>query len=405
MLACGALPYYASAQEALRMSLTSAEAAELRRKAATTLGYYNIKAGPTAWNFAAGLEAEYTDNVRLEPSQLARADLSLRPRVDTRMIWPVSQQNSLNLRLGAGYAFYVQHSEFNRYFISPGTELAFDLYVGKAWLSFHDRITITEDTYQDPTIVGAADYSRLENELGFTAVWDLNRIIARFGYDHANYLNLASGKSAYPDGQAEMFFTTIGYLFKPEMTAGIEAGASLVSYDPSASTTFTKALQYSGGGFYEARVSEYIKGRASAGYSVMSPTGGSAEGDDNSGFYAQLGLAHRLNEYVDYTLTGSKRMSFTFYGGSLDLYAITWMANWRVMRKTRIDTSFTYEHGKRLYAFLEEFDRFGPSIGINKALSEKIFVGARYTFYLRKSDVNNWDYTANIINLNARYQF
>src|SRR6185503_5731717 len=39
----------ARGQEAVRMSMASAEAAEARRKAASMPGFYNLKLGPTAW--------------------------------------------------------------------------------------------------------------------------------------------------------------------------------------------------------------------------------------------------------------------------------------------------------------------------------------------------------------------
>lgn len=403
MLAGMCLPCGLMAQEALRMSLTGAEAAELRRKAASTPGFYNLKAGPTAWNFSAGLEIEASDNIRLSPD--AKSDLLFRPRFDTQMIWPVTEQNSLNLRLGAGYTFYLSNTEFNRYFITPGTELVFDMYVGNLWLSFHDRISITEDTYQDPTIVGDADYSRLENLLGFVGVWDLNKVIVRFGYDHGNYINLASGNAANPDGQAELFFGSVGYLLKPQMTAGVESSASFVFYDEAGGVGFTEATQLSAGGFFEAQISQYMKGRAAVGYNVMLPGDGPSEGDDESGIYAQLGLLHRLNEYIDYTLDASRRVSFTFYGGSLDLYTVTLAANWHIMRDTRITTGFTYEHGKRLYSFPEEFDRVGPTVSIARRLTEHLTGGLRYSFYHRTSSIDGWDYDVNIVNLNLSYRF
>ena len=53
----------ARGQEAVRMSIASAEAAEARSKAASTIGYYNLKLGPTAWNFGAGLGVQYNSNV------------------------------------------------------------------------------------------------------------------------------------------------------------------------------------------------------------------------------------------------------------------------------------------------------------------------------------------------------
>lgn len=386
------------------MSLTSAEAAEARRKAATTLGHYNVKAGPTAWYLTGGLDIDYSDNIRYETSAFAKSDFLIKPRFDVQMIWPVTEQNSLNLRLGAGYNFYATYSEYDRYFITPGTELAFDLYVGKVWLSFHDRVSITEDTYQDPTVVGVADLSRLYNELGFTAVWDLNKLIARFGYDHANYVNLGDVQGYYPDGQADMFFTSLGYLIQPRMTAGLEAGASVVSYDQSSFSTFTEAFQWSTGVFFESQISQYMKGRASAGYSMMIPLEGPADGDDESGFYAQLGLTHRLNQYLDYVLNASKEVTFAFYGGSVDLYTVQMFMNWHIMKDTLIDTRFLYEHGTRLYSYSEVFDRYGPSIGFNRRITRHLLAGLRYTYYNRSSSTG-WDYAANIISLNLRYRF
>src|SRR5208283_3995754 len=85
----------ARGQEAVRMSMASAEAAEAQRKAATTIGYYNLKLGPTAWNFGAGLEVDYNSNVNNTESN-PEGDFIFRPQINTRMLWPVSEQNSIN---------------------------------------------------------------------------------------------------------------------------------------------------------------------------------------------------------------------------------------------------------------------------------------------------------------------
>src|SRR5438876_11944603 len=79
------------AQEALRMSMASAEAAEARRKAASTLGYYNLKLGTTAWRFGAGLGLEYTDNVGLNANR-KEDDFIFRPQVNAEMLWPVTEK-------------------------------------------------------------------------------------------------------------------------------------------------------------------------------------------------------------------------------------------------------------------------------------------------------------------------
>src|ERR1035437_3351527 len=116
----------ARGQEAVRMSMASAEAAEARRRAASSIGYYNLKLGPTAWNFGTGLGLEYNSNVyntEANPS----GDFIFRPQVNTRMLWPVSDQNSINLALGGGYSAYASNQRLDRAFITPDSELSFDL--------------------------------------------------------------------------------------------------------------------------------------------------------------------------------------------------------------------------------------------------------------------------------------
>ena len=78
-----------------------------------------MKLGPTTWSFTSGLSVEVSDNVRYESN--AQSDVVIRPDVGTRMIWPVSERNSINLAFGVGYAFYAQHSEYNYYFVRPGS--------------------------------------------------------------------------------------------------------------------------------------------------------------------------------------------------------------------------------------------------------------------------------------------
>src|ERR1035437_4714688 len=131
----------ARGEEAGRMSKASAEAAEARRRAASSIGYYNLKLGPTAWNFGTGLGLEYNSNVyntELNP----KGAFILSPQIKTRMLWPGSKQNSLNLVVGGGYSSYVNNPSLDRAFITPGSELSFDLYTDDVWINLHDRFSI-----------------------------------------------------------------------------------------------------------------------------------------------------------------------------------------------------------------------------------------------------------------------
>jgi hypothetical protein len=388
------------------MSLASAEAAEARRRAANTLGYYNLKLGASTWRFGTGLGVSYIDNVRAE-SQNVIADVVIQPDISVAMSMPITQRNKITLAASAGYSTYLQNPNYSRLFVKPGTELSFDMYVGDVWINFHDRFSITEDTYQDPTVVGVADLSRMENTVGLTALWDLNKIILRLGYDHLNYMSLYSEAAAYPDGASENLYATMQYEVSDGMFAGLEVGGGLISYDlPPGPGVYRDATQVGAGLFYEAQLSDYTRVRVSGGYSTLSPdfTVGSTNGDF-SGFYGRLGLSHRLNRYLDYTLTAGRSVSFTFYGGTIDLYTVDLMANMHVLRGFGLNTGVTYQHGSYLYGNPETFDHLGPNLSVSRRLSEKLTATLGYHFYWRSSNLPNRDYTVNILNVRLGYQF
>ncbi|HEY5041016.1 MAG TPA: hypothetical protein VIK53_03360, partial [Verrucomicrobiae bacterium] len=141
-----------SGQEALRISMAGDLAAESQHQATSSLGYYNLLLGPTAWRFSSGLNLEYDDNVRLQ--QNGESDLIFQPSLNTQMHWPLTLKNSLDVSLEVGYSEYLQHQDLSQFFINPGSGFSFDVYVGDFKINLHDRITITEYSYQNPGASG-----------------------------------------------------------------------------------------------------------------------------------------------------------------------------------------------------------------------------------------------------------
>ena len=388
----------AHSQEALRMSLASADAAEARRKAAATIGYYNLKIGPTAWRFGAGLGLEYNDNVLLtQENQLD--DLIFHPEITAQMLCPITDNNAISLNFGAGYSAYVLHPELDRIYIAPGSELSFDLYVGDFWINLHDRFSITENSYQDPTVTGTGNYSRLENALGVAATWDLNKLILRSGYDHVNYVAL-SGNNGQPDGESELISASAGYALKPGMITGMELGVGLIHYTGT-NAFFSDAKQWSAGLFFETPISQYLRFRGSVGYTDYAPE----KSPDSTGVYAQIDIQHRVNQFVDYTLTGGRSINFAFYGGSVDLSYARLLANWKIMRKVSIGTSVNYDHGSQIGSGGETFDRYGAGITLSRNITSKLSAILGDQFYWRTSNIADREYVNNIVSVNFNYAF
>jgi hypothetical protein len=390
------------------MSLAGADAARARREAALQ-HLSNLRLGPTAWAFKAGLGTEYTDNLQATADDEI-TDISLRPQIATRMEWAVSEMNTLNFSLGAGYAFYAMHPEYNRPFVTPGSEAAFDFYAGDFWINVHDRFSIQENGYLDPTATGIGDYERLENAAGLSTTWDLNKVILKLGYDHVNYLSLG-GLRGSPDAALDVFSSSSAWLLRPKMLLGLEAGGTLVAYDNAESAShqpnYSDGAQWNVGAFWESQITEYISGRASVGYTAFSPENPQEQlaSEEFTGIYLQLGLTHRVNKHLDYTLTGGRLLNFAYYGGRVDRYFATVDAHWNVLWKTALRTSLSYQHGTQAGGRDETYDWLGPTAAVERKISPKLIGSLAYRFYWRGSDLPDRRYEANIFLLHVTYVF
>ncbi len=380
------------------MSLAGEAAAEARHRAAAAPNYYNLRCGPTTWNFSAGLDLETSDNIRFASAD-PEADLILHPQLNARMAWPVSEQNTFNLSLDTGYSAYVLHSEFNRWFIGPGSELSLDLYAGDFWVNFHERCSITENAYQDPTVVGTADYSQLQNAAGLLATWDLNQLVLRLGYDHANYTTISGG--SVPDGSSEVANFSAAHRFGPELTTGLESGGGLINYG-GANAGLSEALDWNLGAFVEAQPLQYVTVKAAGGYTVYTPQDHSQSpaATEFTGAYARVSLNHRLNQFLEYALSGGRNISFGFFAGTIDLYNAALTARWRLFRKLGLATWFEFEHGSQVLVGQEHFDRFGPGLSVDRPITRKMTGSVRYQYYQRGSNMPGGDYAVNIVTVN-----
>ena len=406
----------AQGQEAVRMSMAGAAAAAAQRQAASTIGYYNLNLGPTAWNFGAGLGVDYNSNVNYSENN-PEGDFIFRPQMNTRMLWPVTDRNSINLTLGAGYSAYLQHQELDGLFLTPGSGLSFDLYVKDFQINLHDRFSMQEYSYQNSTSGSAGNYSVLQNALGTTMLWDLNKVMLKFGYDHLNYVSVASS-GGQPNAVSEVASLSAGYAPKAGMLAGLELGGDLIDY-AGKNLLYRNARQWNVGGFYDTQVSEYIHFTAHAGYMVYSPEPGlglTYYGTDTSGMYAQLDVSHRLNDYVSYTLSGGRMISLgsyggtanqylANYGGAVDAYYAYLTANWKIFRQITLSTSLIYNYGTQLSGTPETWERYGFGISLRRDITSKLSASLGYQFYARQSDWPGRTYDLSVVSLGFYYRF
>ncbi len=398
-------PLTLSAQEALRYSVAGQDMAELRKRQLENQDF-NVKFGSLAMRFDSRLGIEATDNVRASASD-PQADLTLRPVLNMFSVWRVSQKNNLTLGLGIGYTKYLRTTDYDNLYISPDTDLSFDVYVGDFIINLHDRFDYSQDVSSDPLVSGTGSLNRFENTAGVQVTWDLNKLLVTAGYDHNTFIT-TDKQYEHLDHAAELFSASAGLKVSPLVLVGIEAGGGLLDY---ATVALNRRLQDNQhiaiGPFVSAQLSDYTSIKLGGGYVMYSlDTYGQTNLPTSlDAFYLNLSLQQRIGNLVSHTFSVNRTVQSSISSDLLDVWQIQDRASWNLFRKTGLNTTLSYEHASQNSVLGETLDRYGFGVALSRRLTEKMNASLGYQFYLKNSDDANRDYTQNRLVLDVVYTF
>jgi hypothetical protein len=400
-------------QEALRMATAGDAATAAQKQADSAIGYYNLLLGPTAWNFSSGLRMEYNDNIRLAQND-PEDDYILQPHLNAQMNWPVTQNNSLDFSLGAGYSEYLQHSDLSQFYLTPGSGYAFNFYVGDFVINLHDRISITQSGYENPGVSGNnQNLESLQNSVGTKVEWALNKATAAFGYDHVNFVAV-SGNQSQPNSASDNFFANAGARLEPELTIGLEEGGSLINYSQTPSTNAIvqpNMAQWSSGVFGNYKISEYLSARLDAGYTAVDSdrTTTNQVTSGQSGLYASLSLTHVVNQWVHYTLSAGRSTDAASFGQVQTYYYVRLSPGWTFLEKYTLSTPFTWQQGNSVVgsrtAGNSDYEQITAGLTVTRRLTKKLTGGFNYQYIKESSRQSGLNYADDLISLNFDYKF
>jgi hypothetical protein len=389
----------AAAQEAVRFSLASEAAAQSREQSLEGLDRSTLRTQRIGVSVSTALDAEGNDNINMVADHRL-SDFISRAQVGTRVAWVASEENVVQLALDAGYSFYALHSEWDRFFIQPGSELSFDVYMGEWWVNFHDRLAVTENAYDDPTLAGAGNYSQLRNTAGLSGTWDLNKLQLNIQYDHAIYSSLTG--SSLPDGRSDIFGLNAALKVMPMTTIGMQLGGGSTHYD---GTKASDSANLNAGAFARAQPMQYLGIYGTAGYTVYTDQNSDrALRSSYDAFYWQIGLNHRINRFLDYNLTGGRTICFGFFSGTVDMYSAAMDGRLHCFRNLGVSFGLLFEHGTVLSGTGETFDRLGHHVCIERTLNRKLSATLRYQYFARTSDLTGGDYELNVLTATLVYR-
>ncbi len=392
------------AQEAVRPSLAGEAAATARRQSTEQIPY-NLLAGPVRFLFSITTGIEYNDNINLAETN-KQEDIIIRPQFNIDAIWPVTQLNTLKLDLGIGYAFYLDHpnANTNGVLIQPGSQLSFDIFIQDFRINLHDRFSLQQDPVGQLQLSNVVDYGRFENTAGISVLWDLNKAVLTFGYDHYNYVSTTSTFDYLNRNAEELTFSSY-FAFTSTTGGGIEASAVYNYYDQN---FLNDSVTYSAGPFVETQITNYLKLRASAGYQMINFDGGGfvQDSSDSNDFYANVLLSHRINANIFQTLSAGHESQLGVNSNFIALNYVRHTATWNIVNHTLISTELFYEDGDDSGGiFSEHIQRYGGAIALGYQFTKHVTLGLRYQYTQKQSDQPLRDYKQNRVSLDGTYSF
>jgi hypothetical protein len=235
----------------------------------------------------------------------------------------------------------------------------------------------------------------------------LNEAVVNFGYDHVNYVSLAGNQ--IPDGASENLTANAGFRVRPEFLAGIEAGGGFFRSGQSASSSIPDATQWNTGLFIQAQISQYLNAEFHGGFMeyLPQPTTTLTNLSAATGLYFQLSVSHRVNRFLNYTLSAGRSTDYANFGIPDAYYFVRWQPDWNLFRKISLSTPIAWEKGTQLATGGSgaSFNQISAGINASYSLTKKL-TGTLSEQFVRETSLQpNGNYTVNIVGLNLSYQF
>ena len=404
LLSLVSAPSMVRSQDAIRPSLAGEAAAQARRQDIDRLPY-NLLLGPVRFRVSATLGVEYNDNINLSEVD-EQEDVIIRPQLTLNAIWPVTQLNTLTFDLGLGYAWYLDHSNANTngLLISPGSQIAFDVFIGDFRINFHERPSLQQDPIGQLALSNVVDYGRFENTAGVSVLWDLNKAILTLGYDHYNYISTVEDFE-YLDRNAELLAGTISFAATSTTNVGVEAYSAYSYYDQN---VLNDSLNFSIGGFVETQLSSNLRLRVAGGYQWIDFDNNGIVNDTNdlSDYYANVLIGHRLNAVIRHSISAGHESQLGVNSNYIVLNYVRHTITWNIIRNTLLGTEFFYEDADESGGFISEhLHRYGGAITVGYQLTPHVTLGLRYQYTQKDSDVVFRDYKQNRVSVDGTYSF
>jgi len=398
------------AQDALRSALESDAAARLRNEPVVGPSTNVLRWGAATFDIGLSYSLEATDNSTFVETDRSK-DLIQRPLLTLGVRVQISPRARLDFRTGVGYEDYIDNSVEDTFFI-PGSELALDVRVGNAVVTFFDRFHYSQEVAERGALSGVGSFPELENVVGLRSVWNFDRWVYQAGYSHLNVFMIGdSGRGtedfSFLERAEEQFFGRVGYNFENPVVLGIEATGNLADYEAEVQRDY---YTVSAGPYltWTAADALVIALRGGVAYTVFSGTNGFSEEEDLTSYYAGVDIDHRLTDHIRYGFSATHNIEpgISLESDYIETTRLELDIEWRMTRSLILGSLIFGEAAEEVGdAETEQYRRFGISIGPIYHVSRHFSFFGRYAFTLKDSDLEERSYRENRATIGVTYRF
>lgn len=380
-----------------------------------TRARYNLTVGPLNARLYGAVEFEYNDNINLGDRGNRHSDFSITPTAGVGISWiPSSGRQSVELNVGVGYRWYLNHSELNSVIITPSTSAQYNFGVGPVKFNVHDQMSIAIDPIAQGQISSASvgrtsllNYRRINNTLGIRGDWRASSLIAvGAGYDYKIDRSLTDQFKAL-DHDEHTFSAGVYSDPTPRLRVGLAGTYTIINY--------TQNLKNSGtvwtlGPNARFQVTTNLVLLGAVGYTASTfdaPTANSSL--DTSNFRSvsyEAGIRHHFLRDWKHELMVTRGASLGIESNFADYTTVRYEVEGRIVGPLSLLGQLRWEDFKVSGQGGEHANRYLLYAGLRyHRVSQPWSAGLGYSYVLKESNVPGQDYYQNRVTLDLSYQF
>ena len=126
---------------------------------------------------------------------------------------------------------------------------------------------------------------------------------------------------------------------------------------------------------------------------------------DVSGYYANLSLTHRINRWLNQSLSAGRQFQLGVTANLVNLYYASYQADWGFIRNFGLTTQLIYEHGLTFDGTQQTLNVYGGNIGLGYTITQKLRSSINYGLQLKKANPSTLNYVQNRLVFDFEYSF